>query len=326
MSFFGDLDKPLLEDDSQSSSEPVNSEILSMLSKYSSAINRVDTVTKALSIEDPNTKTNATARSRMHTSISVANSLTKCLYAAFKSDSNSLSSLLQSSSESDLNGESTTTHDAANIAVNSTLNYGKKMIAGKNRAARANHNKLRRDFQQEMMRLEKIIKLGEEMEREIVMRISSVSRGSNASVATLNSTIDTMDESHLLGGDDSDENDVALSGAASKTYKAQDFSSALVSERNREIEQIQGSMIKVNEVYNDLANLVDEQQIEIDDIEQNILASHERAQAGFTQLEKATNFQKSSGRCMRWLLAIVLVGALIAIGVLYGPQIMSSKK
>ena len=128
------------------------------------------------------------------------------------------------------------------------------------------------------MRLEKATKQGEDLEREIVMRISAASRGSNTSFSTLNSTID--DESHLLGGNDSDENDVAMSGAKTKTYKAQDFSEALVSERHREIEQIQGSMVKVNEVYNDLANLVDEQQIEIDDIEQNILASHERTQAG----------------------------------------------
>ena len=84
---------------------------------------------------------------------------------------------------------------------------------------------------------------------------------------------------------------------------------------------ITNSMQKVGEIYNDLANLVDEQQYEIDDIESNILNSHNRTEAGIDQLQKATNFQKSSSKCIVWLLLLILVAAIVCIGILYGGQI-----
>ena len=191
---------------------------------------------------------------------------------------------------------------------------GSPMTAG-NRAARAVHNKLRRHFQREMMRLERSAKQVEEIEMDAVKRLSAGSIESNASFISSN-----------IGVEDSDDSDVALSSKTKMTrFAEEEYDATLIEERRKEIEQIQSNMMKVNEVYTDLANLVDEQQVEIDDIEQNIIYSHSRVEAGSKQLEKATALQKNSGKCVRWVLGLIILGALVSIGVLYRDQLFSRK-
>jgi len=184
-----------------------------------------------------------------------------------------------------------------------------KSLARPSREARKRHNKERRTFQRELMRLQALSARGEDLDREIVMRLSSASRGSHLSAGASSGLGD-------VGDGDSDENDVTLT----RTYAGASYADAVVAERRREIGEVHGKMGKVRDVFNDLANLVDEQQVEIDDIEQNILMSREAAGRGMEQLEKGSELQRKSGKCVRWLLAVVLLAALICIGLLYGPQ------
>ena len=107
-------------------------------------------------------------------------------------------------------------------------------------------------------------------------------------------------------------------------WQFQDNTNALVSERARDIEVIARNVGKVNEVYRDLANLVEEQGVEIDDIEQNIIMSRERTEKGKEQLRLATDFQKKSGKCAKVVIALVIVGACVGIGILYGGRIEDS--
>ena len=191
-----------------------------------------------------------------------------------------------------------------------------KSLARPSREARKRHNKERRTFQRELMRLQALSARGEDLDREIVMRLSSASRGSHFSAAS-SGLGDGVDPGRADVGDgDSDENDVTLT----RTYAGASYADAVVAERRREIGEVHGKMGKVRDVFNDLANLVDEQQVEIDDIEQNILMSREAAGRGMGQLEKGSELQRKSGKCVRWLLAVVLLAALICIGLLYGPQ------
>ena len=91
---------------------------------------------QALSVEEPSTKANATARKRMHAAIDEANAISKSIYAAFKSDENSLASLLQSAEESGDNVTTKSPQEVAGSAMNSATNYGKKLLVGRDRAAR----------------------------------------------------------------------------------------------------------------------------------------------------------------------------------------------
>ena len=106
-----------------------------------------------------------------------------------------------------------------------------------------------------------------------------------------------------------------------KTY-ADDLTEQIVQSRAADIEVIARNVANVNEVYRDLANLVDEQQVEIDDIEQNIMMARERTEKGNEQLVKATDFQKSTGRCAKLVIATVFVAAIVCIGILYGDRIV----
>ena len=148
------------------------------------------------------------------------------------------------------------------------------------------------------MRLEKTTKGVEKLEKESVQRLSQMEEGDN---------------DHY--GSSSDDDTIGMSG------KQQVQEDAVKEERRQEIQQMQNSMSKVNEIYRDLGNLVEEQQYEIDDIENNIMASHTRTEAGMGQLMKAGEFQKSSSRCISWLLVLVVIAAVVCIGILYGKQI-----
>ena len=248
----------------------------------------------------------------MQSCLEQANEMTKQLYALFKTDEHSASSLMtdvHSRSEDSAPGIKLT--DTASTLTKTMAETGSNFFIDNpaKKQQRAEFNKLRRDFQKEMMRLERLTKRAEEMERSTVMRIST--RGSDMSFSSFSGEANEEADTNA----DSDAN-----FGQARTYDATTFSEVVVEERNREIGNIQSSMVKINEVYNDLANLVDEQQVEIDDIEQNIVATHERTEAGLLQLAVATTTQKSTGKCFRWLIAVVLVGAVVAIVILYGGE------
>lgn len=263
-------------------------------------------------------------RRNMEKAILTANATSKELYEKFRNNSNSAAAIVAANKtmSDDSSGGMAAGIKMADVtgAVEQAAQYGNNFLATpQSKAARAEHNKLRREFQREMMRLERLTKRAEGLTEKDVMRVSAVSGGrpSDASFQSFEAGVGGG------GGVGGEEEGDTFKG---RVYDDAGFSEAVVMERKREIEGIQSSMIKINEVYNDLANLVDEQQVEIDDIEQNIARTHERTQAGIVQLEKATVTQKVSGRCFRWIIGVVLLGCLVAIGILYGPEIVGSGK
>lgn len=68
---------------------------------------------------------------------------------------------------------------------------------------------------------------------------------------------------------------------------------ALIQEREKDITRIHQSVVQVNEIFQDLATIVQNQQCTIDDIETNIQESHARTEAGLEQVQKAANAQSS---------------------------------
>jgi len=63
----------------------------------------------------------------------------------------------------------------------------------------------------------------------------------------------------------------------------------IMRERESEIKNINKSMHQVNEIFKDLAHLVDTQQTDIDKIEGQMENAHASAKSGLTQVEKANN-------------------------------------
>lgn len=62
-------------------------------------------------------------------------------------------------------------------------------------------------------------------------------------------------------------------------------------EREEEIMEIHQNVTKVNEVFKDLADIVNDQQQEIDSVESMIERSNQHAKSGLKQVEKASEHQ-----------------------------------
>jgi t-SNARE complex subunit (syntaxin) len=60
----------------------------------------------------------------------------------------------------------------------------------------------------------------------------------------------------------------------------------ILREREEEIREIHQTVSKVNEVFKDLAEIVNDQQHEIDAVQSMIGRSHQHAQSGLQQVEK----------------------------------------
>jgi len=66
---------------------------------------------------------------------------------------------------------------------------------------------------------------------------------------------------------------------------------AILREREEEITEINQNVHKVNEIFKDLANLVDKQQTEVDQIGDLVEKSHAHAEKGLDQVQKAAKLQ-----------------------------------
>lgn len=71
----------------------------------------------------------------------------------------------------------------------------------------------------------------------------------------------------------------------------------ILREREEEIRNINKGMHQVNEIYKDLAHIIDSQQEQIDDVEENMEQANESAEAGLKQIEKA-NAKASPSSCL----------------------------
>ncbi|CAM9337528.1 unnamed protein product [Ectocarpus sp. 12 AP-2014] len=71
------------------------------------------------------------------------------------------------------------------------------------------------------------------------------------------------------------------------------INTAIIQETEEELQQINKSLYKVNEIYRDLANIVEQQQEAVEEIETNTEGAHARAQEGLVQVQKANDYQPS---------------------------------
>ncbi|KAK0534243.1 SNAP receptor [Tilletia horrida] len=90
-----------------------------------------------------------------------------------------------------------------------------------------------------------------------------------------------------------------------------EFQEALIAEREAEIREIEGGVHELNEIFRDLANIVQEQGGMIDNIEYNITSIATNTQAADRELVQAHEYQRKAGR--RALCLLLVVGFVIAV-------------
>lgn len=88
-----------------------------------------------------------------------------------------------------------------------------------------------------------------------------------------------------------------------------DYNNALIEEREAGIAEIQSQIGEVNEIFQDLAVLVNEQGTMIDDIEANIIRTSAKTKEAKGELIKADGHQRSARNKLLWLL-LVFAGIL----------------
>lgn len=93
----------------------------------------------------------------------------------------------------------------------------------------------------------------------------------------------------------------------------------LIQEREREIHQITQDTTEINEIFQNLQDIVHEQQFSIDNIEDNIINYSQNTKAASNELRRAERYQRrAGGRMFCCLLILLLVlGSIILVGIIF---------
>jgi syntaxin 7 len=83
----------------------------------------------------------------------------------------------------------------------------------------------------------------------------------------------------------------------------------IINEQNEEIKSIEKDLTQLNEIFRDMATLVDEAQPQLDDIENNVGSGLENVEVAVSDLEKAEKLACSA----RWKILIIALLCLIII-------------
>ena len=93
----------------------------------------------------------------------------------------------------------------------------------------------------------------------------------------------------------------------------------LVEEREREIHRIQQDTVEINEIFQNLSSIVNEQQFQIDNIESNLFNYSQDVRGASNELRTAERYQRrSGGRMLCCLMVLIAVaGFILVVGVLF---------
>jgi len=101
------------------------------------------------------------------------------------------------------------------------------------------------------------------------------------------------------------------------------FNEQIVQERNREIREIETAVVEVGQIFQDLAAMVNEQGVMVDNIEANISSSVEATSTGVVQLEGAEEYQiRARKKCVCISIIVVVAVAIIVIVILFALKVI----
>lgn len=94
-------------------------------------------------------------------------------------------------------------------------------------------------------------------------------------------------------------------------------------ERAEEIRQLEQNVLEINEMFRDLAGMVQEQGVIIDTIESNTAEAAMYTEEGVKEIEKAAELQKKSRKKMVWILVLAVICLVVAAVVIAIPVALS---
>uniref|UniRef100_A0A6B2LFI6 t-SNARE coiled-coil homology domain-containing protein n=1 Tax=Arcella intermedia TaxID=1963864 RepID=A0A6B2LFI6_9EUKA len=111
--------------------------------------------------------------------------------------------------------------------------------------------------------------------------------------------------------DDSDQEELQVLTMQHDT----DFQDSIIQQRDKEIKTIQIQMGQVNEIFKDLAKLVEDQSEVVDSIQTNITQTSSHTSQGTQELKEASKSQEDTGRRYCYLALIITVVLAIVVGI-----------
>jgi len=172
---------------------------------------------------------------------------------------------------------------------------------------KAQHSKLVKDFQAVLTEFQKTQKRCAEKESTFMPPADTGS----ATMVPL--------ESYQRGGDLDERASLLQAQKRQEMIQIEselEFNNAIIEERETGIAEIQAQIGEVNEIFQDLAILVNEQGQMIDDIESNIVSTAAKTKTAQKELTKADRNQKSARNkmfCLLMVFAIVITIIFIAL-------------
>ncbi|XP_015893911.2 syntaxin-22 [Ziziphus jujuba] len=169
--------------------------------------------------------------------------------------------------------------------------------------------KLAKDFQTTLHEFQKLQQLASQRESSYIPSSSSSSAAATSTAQHLESAVDQDQERQPFLMQQKRQGVVLLDNEIA-------FNETIIEEREQGIKEIQEQIGQANDIFKDLAVLIHEQGVVIDDIQSNIDSSSAATTEARVQLAKASKSVKSKCSWCWWVVAIVAVVLIIFLIVL----------
>ncbi|CAN6464480.1 unnamed protein product [Victoria cruziana] len=168
------------------------------------------------------------------------------------------------------------------------------------------HAKLARDFQTVLKDYQKVQQLAAERETAYKPSLPPSASASSSGFDELNTTSLDLTAEKQLWRDQKRQEILLLDNEVA-------FNEAIIDEREQGIKDIEEQIGQVNDIFKDLAVLVHEQGVIIDDIDSNIESSYSATVQAKTQVVKAAKSVKSRSSWSCWLLVVFIVVIIVFV-------------
>ncbi|XP_052188654.1 syntaxin-22-like isoform X1 [Diospyros lotus] len=169
--------------------------------------------------------------------------------------------------------------------------------------------KLARDFQTTLQEFQKVQQLASERESTYSPFTATSSMSQTRTISIQSPAVSTDQENQPFLMEHKRQEILLLGNEIA-------FNEAIMEEREQGIRDIQDQIGQANEIFKDLAVLVHEQGIVIDDIQSNIEASSDATTQARVQLSKTSKSIKSKCSWCWWALAVLVVVLVIVFLIL----------
>jgi len=163
---------------------------------------------------------------------------------------------------------------------------------------KAKHDKLASQFTQLGKEYERIVQISLKKEKEIVTELEKRQSGIGLPQKRPESE---LQEERISG---------KLQAVAAPSEDQ--FAEFLIEEQNREIQQLEKDLKDLQGCFVDIAQEIQKQQVNLDQIEVNVTTAEVQTKEGTTQMQKAYQYAKSA-RCKLFVILLIVVLVLAAI-------------